>query len=64
MANGIVVLDSSEELPVPGPGEALEVVIARHPDGTHTVESALVHPLRSQAEFGDRHRELRAGMSC
>jgi hypothetical protein len=64
VANGMVVLDSSDEIPDPGPGEALEVVLARHPDGTHTVESARVHPLLSQAELRDRHRELRAGMDC
>ena len=64
MVNGVVVLDSSDELPDPSPGEALEVVLTRHPDGTHTVESARVQPLLSQAELQDRHRELRAGMGC
>jgi hypothetical protein len=64
MVNGMVVLDSSDELPDPGPAEALEVVLARHPDGTHTVESARVRPLFSQAESGARHRELSAAMDC
>jgi hypothetical protein len=64
MANGEVVLDSSDDLPDPGPGEALQVVLVRHPDGTHTVESARVRPLLSEAALQDRHRELRTGMDC
>ena len=64
MVNGMVVLDSSAELPDPGPGEALEVVLTRHPDGTHAVEFARVRPVLSEAELQDRHRELRAGMDC
>ncbi len=64
MVDGMVVLDSTDELPDPGPGQALEVVLARHADGTHTVESAEVHPLLTEAESADRYRELRAGMDC
>ena len=64
MVNDMVVLDSSDELPHPGPGEALEVVLTGRLDGTHIVESARVRPLLIQAELQDRHRELRAGMDC
>lgn len=64
MVNGMVVLDSSDELPNPGPGEALEVVLTSPLDGTHIVETARVRPLLSEAEYRDRHRELRAGMDC
>ncbi len=64
IADGMVVLDSTDELPQPGPGEDLEVVLARHPDGTHTVESAEVHPHLSEAEWGARHEELRAELDC
>ena len=62
IVNGVVVLDPSDELP--DPGEALEVVLTWHPDGTDTVEAARVHPLLSEAELQDRQRELRAGMDC
>jgi len=64
MVDGMVVLDSTVELPNPGPGEALEVVLVRAPGGTHTVESAELRPVLTEGDSWARGQELRAALDC